>query len=209
MMRTRIAVLGLLAAFAVGPAWAQQAEQEAAPAPSAPPPPPESDATPSPAPVPVPVPALGPSSIATARVSFLSGFPDAIGASVTVTALRPVEVELGASTFIFLLTSVYARAGVAIPLVDARAGRGSGWTLHLPVLAGYRRMDSTLSGSVFTHEIYSGLNAVAGLDATYWIAPHLGIDFALVGGIDWWLYKNVQSDVYVTGDGRLTLGIAF
>jgi hypothetical protein len=144
--------------------------------------------------------------IATFRGTLFSGIPDLFGASVTVTMLRPVELEVGISTAL-VISSLYARAGVAPSLVDARDSDGVGFTLTLPMLAGYRYLEvASLTGPA---ERLSGVNVVAGLEGVFWLAPHFGLNLQALAGGSYWLDGFSEGRGRLFPDLRLAVGIAF
>ncbi len=143
--------------------------------------------------------------IATFRASVFSGLPDLLGASVAVTMLRPLEVEVGISTAI-LASSFYARAGVALPLIDSRGDSGAGFTLNLPMLAGYRYFETL---PFDTSVRLSGVNIVVGLEAVLWLSPHFGFAFQGLGGGSYWLNGAAANGSRLLPDLRLSAGLAF
>jgi hypothetical protein len=147
-----------------------------------------------------------PNPFATFRVSLLSGVPDVFGLSVSATMLRPFELEAGLSTAI-VYSSWYARAGVALPLVDARGAGGLGLTVAVPVLAGYRYIEALPVGG--TVDRRGGINAVAGVEVVFWLAPHFGLELQALGGGVYWLEGVSGSEWLLHPDVRLAAGIAF
>src|SRR5262245_33075087 len=104
-----------------------------------------------------------PRPIASVRLSVLSGFPDVIGGSVSLTALHPVELEAGASTYL-LGACLYGRGGLSFSLVDTRKSTGGGWTLRVPLLVGYRYMQTAPFDTV---AYFHGATASTGLDVVW------------------------------------------
>lgn len=153
-----------------------------------------------------------PRPLGAVRLSLLSGVPDLVGLSGALTALRPLEVEVGAS-WLVQLVSVYARGGLALALRDDRGAAGRGWTMHLGLFVGYRYMrvlDAfVLPDSGATPEAwYATVNT--GFEAVYWFRPHLGLDFhATLGAMLPLGTPTLRSVIPVIPDARVAVGLAF
>ncbi len=139
---------------------------------------------------------------ATVRVGV--GIPDLLGGSVSMTALRPFELEVGGATGI-LYGTVFARAGVALPVYDGRAD-GRGWLLEGLILGGYRYLDHAAWTGDFTKH---GLEADLAAEVSWWLAPHFALDAQLLAGGGGWVASNEDGSSAFYMDGRFTIGVAF
>jgi len=149
---------------------------------------------------------VGPSpQRAAIRISAFSGIPDIIGASIGVSRFRPLEIEFGGSTA-FFANSAFLRLGVAPELLNRRRGDGSGWTLHLPLFAGYRYLQTRPPE---TDARLHGVAANGGLEAVYWLRPGLGLDLQLLVGAAYWVKQTKETEMPLIPDTRLAIGIAF
>lgn len=119
-------------------------------------------------------PADRPLLIASVRVSTFTGWPDVLGASATVHLIPWVEVEGGASAFVFS-RGWYARGGPRWLFEDWRDEQHRGLTLRLSALAGVKSV--TLKDSSFL-----GFHFAAAVELTWWLASHVGLTLQLTGG---------------------------
>ena len=87
-------------------------------------------------------PASRPSPPSTASLHCLlgTGWPDLLNASLSFTALRPLEVQAGVGGLLYA-TGYFVRGGLGWLISDHRDLGGSGRTQDLTLLAGYRSMD--------------------------------------------------------------------
>jgi hypothetical protein len=128
------------------------------------------------------------------------GLPDLMGGSVSLTAFRPLEVEVGAANGI-LYTTVFARAGAALPLYDRRE-EGRGLLIEGLALGGWRWLRNTYwTGDNSRNGVELNLAA----ELSYWFKPHLALDVQLLAGGGLW----VETPVAAFMDGRFTIGLAF
>lgn len=149
--------------------------------------------------------------ILTARAAWHSGVPDYIGGSLTVTAIPVVDVELGATLVLPIVTSAYLRAGPRWSLYEGRNDAGRGLSLRVSALAGVRGT-STYEVSRGAYRGQWGLNTVGALEGTYWLARHLGVSAQLVGGGTAYLPFRRPWGMFlgpVTPDVRFALGLSF
>ena len=147
-----------------------------------------------------------PRPIGSVRVSFLTGFPDFLSASASLTTLAPLEVEAGLSPWL----GYFIRAGFGVPIGNTGDPSGQGWTQHFSVLGGYRYLELFLldAGTANFH----GPNLVLQYRAIRWYRAHLGLELQATLGA--WMYREqsyggIDSDVSWLPDGRVTIGIAF
>jgi hypothetical protein len=150
------------------------------------------------------------------RGSLFLATPDFLGFSAALTAIPYVEIEGGKSvvwdTRLFAppTTSWFVRAGPRLLLFDGRSSEGSGGTLRVAALLGYRSWSSREEGALGDFEQTSrALNAVAALEATAWLLPHLGLQAQIVVGGNLWLGDAPRSDTPPGLDAKLSLGVAF
>jgi hypothetical protein len=151
-------------------------------------------------------------TIATLRVTTLSGFPDYVSLSASLTALRPIELDVGANWYQFPPvghgTGFYARAGMAKRPKDTREATGRGSTQTLTVMAGYRYLEVENVWKERFPNHGAGLNL--GLEEINWFGPHFGISAQLVLGLDYWLFPaGILRRYPITPDVRITAGVAF
>ena len=140
--------------------------------------------------------------IGAVKMSAFSGIPDMFGLAASLDVLQPLTIEVGASSLIIEI-SAYGRIGYVLPVLSTRDASGSGWTLRLPFLLGARYMASYFD--TLTEQWAATVDV--GLDATYWLAPHIGLDIELVGGYVYWLPGS--NGTPIPFDARLTIGMAF
>ncbi|MBL8919998.1 MAG: hypothetical protein JNJ54_14125 [Myxococcaceae bacterium] len=119
-------------------------------------------------------PAERPHLVASVRVSTFTGLPDVLGASATLHVIPWVDLEGGASAFVFS-RGWYARGGPRWLFEDWRDEANRGLTLRLSALAGVKSV--TLRDSSFL-----GFHFAAAVELTYWLASHLGLTLQLSGG---------------------------
>ncbi|MFY0529838.1 hypothetical protein ACN28I_43965 [Archangium gephyra] len=149
--------------------------------------------------------------ILTVRASWRTGVPDYLGGSLTVNAIPLVDVELGATLVNPVVASLYLRAGPRWSLYEGRNDAGRGLSLRLSALAGARGT-SAYDVRQGGWRGQWGLNAVAALDGTYWLARYFGVSAQLVaGGTTYFpLRQPVQALLGpLTPDARLSLGLSF
>lgn len=137
--------------------------------------------------------ALALDRIATVRVGV--GIPDMVGGSVSLTAIRPLEVEVGGATG-FVYQTAFVRAGGVLPL-----HRGDTVLVEGLALAGYRYL---APGSLAKHGVELD---VAG-ELTWWLAPHFGLEAQLLVGGGAWIAPAAEP-LGVFLDGRFAVGVAF
>ncbi|AKJ05936.1 hypothetical protein [Archangium gephyra] len=149
--------------------------------------------------------------ILTLRASWRTGVPDYMGGSLTVQALPLVDVELGATLVNPVVGSLYLRAGPRWSLYEGRDDAGRGLSLRMSALAGARGTSAyVVSEGSFGAQW--GLNAVAALEGTYWLARYFGVSAQLVAGGT--TYFPLRRPVQVllgplTPDARFSLGLSF
>lgn len=104
------------------------------------------------------------------------GLPGMANAALSITALHPVEIELGVEGSLGH-QGLLARAGPALHIVDRRdPDTGRGLTAHAPLFLGYRRMD--FGRGTPAHALTLG--PAVSLDL--WAARHLALDLQLSAG---------------------------
>lgn len=149
------------------------------------------------------------------RFSLLSGIPDVVGISASVSAFHPFDVELGASLG-FSASGVgptaYLRTGVAFPIVNTRDPVWwDGWTLDLFTHAGYRISDAGPicflgCDGTETHTLDHALTTTGGLDLTHWGSPDLGFTIQLTcGAAAFWVSDGIEW----IPELRLAVGFAY
>jgi hypothetical protein len=148
------------------------------------------------------LPALAADRYATVHLGV--GLPDLLGGSVSLTALRPFELEVGAADGI-LYATVWARAGAALPLHDGRVD-GRGLLIEGLALGGYRYLDQAAWTGDFAK---NGLEADLAAEASWWLAPHFALDAQLLAGGGAWIASNADGSSAFFYDGRLAIGVAF
>ncbi|HYO70058.1 MAG TPA: hypothetical protein VEU33_28680, partial [Archangium sp.] len=149
--------------------------------------------------------------ILTLRASWRTGVPDYMGGSLTVNAIPRVDVELGVTLVSPLISSLYLRAGPRWSLYEGRNDAGRGLSLRMSALAGARGT-TTYVVSQGDWGGQWGLNAVATLEGTYWLARSFGFSAQLVaGGTTYFpLRRSVQVLLGpLTPDARFSLGLSF
>ena len=128
------------------------------------------------------------------------GLPDLMGGSVSLTAFRPLEVEVGAANGI-LYTTLYARAGAALPLLDRRV-EGRGLLIEGLALGGWRWLRNAYwTGDNSRH----GLELNLAAELSYWFKPHFALDVQVLAGGGLWVERPPGPFL----DGRFTVGVAF
>lgn len=143
--------------------------------------------------------------IGSIRLSVMSGLPDLIGASLTIKATHPIELEGGISTLLFGW-SAYARVGPAFALLNRRGFRGNGWTMDFLIMGGYRYLEGQLFSALVAH----GITLNVALNATYWFSRHFGLDMRISLGAGYWVAATSGTrDPPVFPDGRISIGFAF
>jgi hypothetical protein len=132
------------------------------------------------------------------------GVPDLLGGSVSLTVARPFELEIGGATAV-IYTTLFARAGAALPFYDGRGDDGRGLLLEGLALGGYRYLTQAYWTGDFDRH---GAEADLAVELSWWLAPHAALDVQLLGGGGAWI--GTQPDgVAVFMDGRATVGFAF
>lgn len=139
------------------------------------------------------------------RLSAFSGIPDVLGVSATAYPWRTVAVEGGVGTLIFAMNA-HVRAGPSFPLYNGRSAGGSGASLFLTPLVGYRYMETV---PFDTTDRFHGINAVLAVDAAWWFARHFGLGLQLAGGGAFWVAGTSEGAPPVVPDVRLSLGVLF
>ena len=115
-----------------------------------------------------------PRLIGSVRVSTFTGLPDVLGVSGSFHLIPYVDLEGGASAFVFA-QSWYARGGPRWLFEDWRDESNRGATLRLSALAGVKSV-------ALTNERFLGFHFVGAVELTYWFAAHAGLTFQLTGG---------------------------
>lgn len=115
-----------------------------------------------------------PRLIGSVRVSTFTGLPDVLGVSGTFHLIPYVDLEGGASAFVFA-QSWYARGGPRWLFEDWRDEANRGLTLRLSALAGVKSV-------ALPNERFLGFHFVGAVELTYWFAAHAGLTFQLTGG---------------------------
>ncbi|WP_375766772.1 hypothetical protein NR798_34510 [Archangium gephyra] len=149
--------------------------------------------------------------ILTVRASWRTGVPDYMGGSLTVNAIPLVDVELGITLVNPVIGSLYLRAGPRWSLYEGRDDAGRGLSLRLSALAGARNT-SAYAVSQGAFRTQWGLNAVATLDGTYWLARYFGVSAQLVAGGTTYFPLRQPAGVLLgplTPDARFSLGLSF
>lgn len=149
--------------------------------------------------------------ILTLRASWRTGVPDYMGGSLTVNAIPLVDVELGVTLVNPLISSLYLRAGPRWSLYEGRNDAGRGLSLRMSALAGARGTTTyVVSQGGFGGQW--GLNAVATLEGTYWLARYFGVSAQLVAGGTTYFPLRRPVQVFLgplTPDARFSLGLSF
>ena len=115
-----------------------------------------------------------PRLIGSVRVSTFTGLPDVLGVSGTFHLIPYVDLEGGASAFVFA-QGWYARGGPRWLFEDWRDEANRGLTLRLSALAGVKSV-------ALPNERFLGFHFVGAVELTYWFAAHAGLTFQLTGG---------------------------
>lgn len=115
-----------------------------------------------------------PRLIGSVRLSTFTGLPDVLGVSGTLHVIPYVDLEGGASAFVFA-QSWYVRGGPRWLFEDWRDDSNKGVTLRLSLLAGYKSI--ALADSRFGSFHFAGA-----LELTWWLASHAGLTLQLSGG---------------------------
>jgi len=134
-----------------------------------------------------------PRLLVSARVS--TGFPDLLGASVTVHAIPYVDVEAGGA---LLSLSWLVRAGPRYMLVDAREGTDVGLSVRVAALFGYKRVDRA-------SDVTRGFHFAGTVDLTWWLASHFGLTLQFAGG---GTFDPTRSNRRVLPDLRVSFGVS-
>ncbi|MDP2313769.1 MAG: hypothetical protein Q8P41_12750 [Pseudomonadota bacterium] len=133
------------------------------------------------------------------------GIPDLLGGSVSLTALRPFELEVGGATGI-LYNTAFARAGAGLPFYDGRGEDGRGWLVEGLALGGYRYLDQAYwTGDFEKH----GAELDVAAEVSWWLAPHFALDAQILGGGGLWIGSEADGGVAFFMDGRVTVGVGF
>jgi hypothetical protein len=140
-------------------------------------------------------------SIGSIHVSYLSGWPDLAGLSVSVNGFRPLALEAGCG---LQPNNFYARVGVARQIADRRNGRGQGWTKHYTVLGGYRFLYFPDFESRF-----DGASLAAQWQSVQWLAPHFGLEFQVTAGLMLGYFASPYDVWSPLPDLRIAIGLAF
>lgn len=144
---------------------------------------------------------LGERGLFSVRGHLVTGYPGLASASVSVTALRPVELEAGVEGSLGFAAQ-YVRAGPSLALLDTRDEAHRGFTLALPVLAGYRHYWFT-RGNVHAATLNTAVTA------DYWLAHRFGLEAQLTLGMTVPFTDRFDAIGIVEPDVRLSLGVAF
>ncbi len=131
------------------------------------------------------------------------GLPGMTNASFSLTALHPLEIEIGVEGSLGH-NGVTARAGPALRLVEHRKDSGRGVTMHAPLLVGWRYWN--FGRPQGAHSLT--LNPT--LTTDFWLAPHLAIELQLTLGASLTVHDpsgGIGSPIFP--DGQLRLGLAF
>ncbi len=131
------------------------------------------------------------------------GFPGMINASVSVTALHPVELELGVEGSLGH-QGLTARAGPALRVLERRDAEGKGITMHAPMLLGYRRF------AVGTTDAAHALTANPTLTFDGWVSAHVAVELQVTAGVSV-MVADPQDRVgsTVLPDFQVRMGMAF
>ncbi|MES2643522.1 MAG: hypothetical protein V4850_28820 [Myxococcota bacterium] len=151
----------------------------------------------------LPTAAFADDRVATVRLGV--GVPDLLGGSVSLTALRPFELEVGGATGI-IYTTVFARAGAALPLYDGRGEDGRGWLVEGLGLGGWRYLDQTPWAGDFDKH---GAELDVAAEVSWWLAPHFALDAQILAGGGLWIGAQADGGVAFFMDGRVTVGVGF
>lgn len=130
-----------------------------------------------------------PRLIGSVRVT--TGFPDLIGASVTVHAIPYVDVE-GAAALVSPAWLV--RAGPRYLLVEAER-----FTVRVAALFGYKA--ASREG-----DVTRGFHFAGTVDFTWWLAAHVGIGLQVAGG---GTYDGSRTNRKMLPDLRAAVGLSF
>lgn len=136
-----------------------------------------------------------PQLIGSVRLSTFTGLPDVLGLSGTVHAIPFVDLEGGASSFVFA-TSWYVRGGPRWLFEDWRDESNRGTTLRLSALFGYKAI-------ALPTERFGSFHFAGAIELTYWLAAHAGLTFQLSGG------GTVRAWPRFFPELRLAWGVAF
>ena len=147
--------------------------------------------------------------IATVRLGV--GIPDLLGGSVSLTALRPFELEVGGGTAVVHHTA-FARAGAAIPFLDRELG-GRRFIVEGLALGGYRYLVNPrlVWENVGVAPAFSrhGIELDLAGEVSWWLGDHFALDIqSLVGG-GLWVATNADGSWPFYMDFRLSFGLAF
>jgi hypothetical protein len=115
-----------------------------------------------------------PRLVGAVRLSTFTGFPDVLGVSGTLHVIPFVDLEGGASAFVFA-RGWYARGGPRWLFEDWRDDTQRGATLRLSLLAGVKSL-AVPDGA------FLGFHVAGAVEFTWWLAPHAGLTFQLTGG---------------------------
>ncbi|MDP2309969.1 MAG: hypothetical protein Q8P18_28380 [Pseudomonadota bacterium] len=133
------------------------------------------------------------------------GLPDLVGGGVSLTALRPFELELGGASGI-IYTTVFARAGAALPLYDGRGEDGRGWLVEGLGMGGYRYLDHVPWAGDFEKH---GAEVDVAAEALWWLARHFSLDGQVLVGGGLWIGSEADGGVAFFTDWRVTVGVGF
>jgi len=115
-----------------------------------------------------------PRLIGSVRLSTFTGFPDVLSVSGTLHVIPFVDLEGGASAFVFAQTW-YVRGGPRWLFEDWRDASHRGLTLRLSLLAGYKAI-------ALPNDRFASFHFVGAVDLSYWFAPHAALTLQLTGG---------------------------
>lgn len=131
------------------------------------------------------------------------GVPDLLGGGVSLTAFRPLELEIGAATGI-LYNTLFVRAGGVLPLYDGRVD-GEGVLVEGLALGGYRYLDQRpWTGDFSRHGAELDLAA----ELSWWLTPSFALDTQLLGGGGLWIGSQPDGAAMFF-DVRASVGVAF
>ncbi|HAA56781.1 MAG TPA: hypothetical protein DCE42_18590 [Myxococcales bacterium] len=138
------------------------------------------------------------------RVTTMTGFPDLVGGSISLKALHPFELEAGAA-WIFLGYTAYAKAGISLPLFDARDAAGLGWSARASAMVGYRYLE----GSLFSSARVQSFFGTGAIEFTYWFSRSVGFEVQLSGGGGYAMQLDDLTDTMFLPEGKLSVGLTF
>jgi hypothetical protein len=142
---------------------------------------------------------LGAEPFAGIHVSALTGLPDGLSVSLSFIALRPLEVEAGAS---LVMPGYYIRGGWGATVSDVKQADGVRRTVHFAGLGGYRYMD-TLGFGENEQRHGRGGSLAAQLQFVRWRRSTVGRELQLTMG------AMLFEDGFFFPDLRFAFGVVF